>query len=120
MARKRMLAQVGPGSNYFSSICISDAGSAVAAALAAPAGVYNVCDDDPISFADYVRTAADSAGAPKPLHVPGFLGRLLFGTVWKYLSPSLRVSNAKLKTASTWTPQVKSVRAIWKPAQGYD
>jgi nucleoside-diphosphate-sugar epimerase len=114
MARKRMLAQVGPGSNYFSSIYVSDAGSAVAGALQTPGGVYNVCDDDPISFADYVRTAADAAGAPKPLHVPGFLGPLLFGTVWKYLSRSLRVSNAKLKTTSTWTPQVESVRADWR------
>lgn len=113
MARKRLLAQVGPGSNYFSSIYVFDAGRAVAAALAAPAGIYNVCDDEPVSFGDYVRTAAESVGAPKPFHLPGFLGPVLFGGVWKYLSRSLRVSNGRFKAASSWTPLVKSVREGW-------
>jgi nucleoside-diphosphate-sugar epimerase len=113
MARKRMLAQVGSGSNYFSSVYVPDAGRAVAAAIDLPAGIYNVCDDEPIFFSEYVRVAAQSAGAAKPLRLPGFLGTWLFGGVWKYLSRSLRVSNAKLKSASIWTPQVKSAREGW-------
>ena len=113
MARRRMLAQVGPGSNYFSSIYVPDAGRAVAAAVDLPAGTYNVCDDEPLLFSEYVRLVAESVGAPKPLRLPGFLGTWLFGGVWKYLSRSLRVSNTKLKAASNWRPQVRSVREGW-------
>jgi nucleoside-diphosphate-sugar epimerase len=113
MARKRMLAQVGPGSNYFSSIYVPDAGRAVAAAIDLAAGIYNVCDDEPLLFSEYVRILAESVGARKPLHLPGFLGTLLFGTVWQYLSRSLRVSNTKLKTASSWRPQVRSASEGW-------
>ena len=113
MARRRMLAQIGPGTNYFSSIYVPDAGRAVAAALNAPAGIYNVCDDEPVLFRDYLRAVADAAGARKPLRLPAFLGRLVFGQVWEYFSRSQRVSNAKLKRASGWEPQVGSALRGW-------
>lgn len=113
MARKRMLAQIGPGSNYFSSIYVPDAGRAVAAAIGVPAGIYNVTDDEPLRFADYLAALVSAADAPKPLRLPGFVGRVLFGDVWKYFSRSHRVSNAKLKTASDWRPHVASVREGW-------
>ena len=118
MARKRMLVRVGSGSNYFSSIYVPDAGRAVAAALIVPAGIYNVSDDEPIHFDDYVRAVAESAGAGSPLHLPGFVGPWLFGGVWKYLSRSLRVSNAKLKAESDWTPQVRNAREGWPLTAG--
>jgi nucleoside-diphosphate-sugar epimerase len=113
MARKRLLNQIGPGSNYFSSIYVPDAGRAVAAAVEAPAGIYNVSDDDPVTFAEYLRTLTAAIGAKKPLHLPGFMGRLMFGNVWKYFSRSQRVSNVKLKQATGWQPTVRSVREGW-------
>lgn len=113
MARKRLLNQIGPGTNYFSSIYVPDAGRAVAAAVNAPAGIYNVGDDDPIPFGEYLQTLAAAMGLKKPLHLPGFLGTLMFGGVWKYFSRSQRVSNAKLKQATGWQPTVKSAREGW-------
>ncbi len=113
MARRRMLNQIGSGSNYLSSIYVRDAGRAVAAAVNAPPGIYNVCDDDPVVFAEQLRVIAAAVGAKKPMHLPGFLGGMMFGDVWKYLSRSLRVSNAKLKQATGWQPQIKSVREGW-------
>jgi nucleoside-diphosphate-sugar epimerase len=110
---RRMLPRFGPGTNYFSSIYVPDAGRAVAAALNVPAGIYNVADDDPVSFAEYLNVMAASFGAPPPFHVPKFLGNLAFGDVWKYFSRSQRVSNAKLKNASDWKPTVQSVREGW-------
>jgi nucleoside-diphosphate-sugar epimerase len=118
MARKHMLPLIGSGSNYFSSIYAQDAGRAVAAAVDLPAGIYNVCDDEPLPFSEYVRTVAASVGAAKPLRLPSFLGTWLFGDIWKYLSRSLRVSNAKLKAACNWTPQVVSVREGWPLTAG--
>jgi nucleoside-diphosphate-sugar epimerase len=113
MAQRRMLAKVGPGSNYFSSIYVADAARAVAAAIELPAGIYNACDDEPLRFSEYVRIVAESVGARKPLRLPGLLGRMLFGDSWKYLSSSRRVSNAKLKAASNWIPLVRSAREGW-------
>ena len=113
MARKRMLNQMGPAANYFSSIYVPDAGRAVAAAVNAPAGVYNVCDDEPIIFAEYLRILTSAVGGRKPLRLPGFLGKTMFGQAWNYFSRSTRVSNAKLKQATGWTPQMKSAREGW-------
>ena len=110
MAQKRMFPQVGPGTNYFSSIYVADAATAVAAALLAPAGIYNVCDDEPVPFADYQRALTDAVGAPRPLHLPAVLGKWMFGEVWNYFSRSQRVSNKKLKDATGWKPSVPSVR----------
>lgn len=43
----RKVPVVGSGDNFVSHLHISDAGRAVADALSAPAGVYNVADSDP-------------------------------------------------------------------------
>jgi nucleoside-diphosphate-sugar epimerase len=113
MARKRMLFQIGPGANYFSSIYVPDAGRAVAAAVTAPAGTYNVCDDQPVLFAEYLKALAAASGAKKPLRMPRLMGRVMFGQVWNYFSRSQKVSNARLKTLAGWRPVVKSVLEGW-------
>lgn len=113
MARRRMLFQIGPGTNYFSSIHVPDAGRAVAAAVTAPAGTYNVCDDQPVLFAEYLQALAAAMGAKKPLRLPGFVGKLMFGQVWNYFSRSQKVSNARLKKLAGWQPAVKSVLQGW-------
>lgn len=113
MARRRMLFQFGPASNYFSSIYVADAARAVLAAINIPAGTYNVCDDEPVTFVEYLRTLAASIGAAKPPRLPASLASWMLGDVGKYFSRSLRVSNARLKTASDWRPSVRSVFEGW-------
>ena len=78
MAQLRRLPQFGSGVNFFSSIYTVDAGRAVAAALQVPAGIYNVTDDEPIRFYEYIEAVARAARARKPLHLPGFIGRWVF------------------------------------------
>jgi nucleoside-diphosphate-sugar epimerase len=113
LARRRLMPQFGAGSNYFTSIYVPDAGRAVLASLGVPAGIYNVCDDEPVTFTEYLNALTRAIGAPKPLHLPGFLGKWAFGDVWKYLSRSLRVSNRRLKKTSSWDPAVRSVSDGW-------
>lgn len=113
MAGKRLLARIGPGSNYFSSIYLPDAGRAIAASVSLPSGAYNVCDDEPLPFCEYLDAVIAATGAAKPLRLPAFFGAWLFGDVWKYLSRSLRVSNAKLKALGGWQPEVASSREGW-------
>lgn len=113
MMRRRLMVQPGPGSHFVSSIYIPDAGSAVLAALNVPAGTYNVVDENPVSFKDYLQTLADALHVPSPFRFPGALGKVSFGDVWSYLSRSQRVSNARFKKASGWKPRVPSVVEGW-------
>lgn len=96
-----------------SSVYVPDAGRAVAAALAAPAGTYNVCDDAPVPLAEYVRVVARSLGAPRPWRLPVALGPMLFGEVAKFFFRSLRVSNRRFRDAAGWRPDVTSVAEGW-------
>jgi nucleoside-diphosphate-sugar epimerase len=113
MMRRRLMVQPGPGSHYVSSIYIPDAGSAVLASLNVPAGIYNAVDENPVSFRNYLQTLADAVHVPKPFRFPGALGKATFGGVWRYLSRSQRVSNARFKKASGWKPAVPSVAEGW-------
>jgi len=100
-------------SSSLASLYVPDAGRAVSAAVGAPAGIYNVCDDEPILFRDYLQAVATAAGAKQPIHLPGFLGKIMFGQVWSYFSRSQRVSNAKLKHLTGWEPRMKSAVEGW-------
>jgi nucleoside-diphosphate-sugar epimerase len=113
LLHKRMFPQAGPGKTYFSSIYVPDAARAVVAALSAPAGIYNVCDDEPVRLAEYLRIMAEAVGAPRPLRLPAFVGKLMLGKAGSYLSRSQRVSNGKLKQVTGWKPAVRSVREGW-------
>jgi nucleoside-diphosphate-sugar epimerase len=113
LLRKRLIFQFGAAANHFSSAYLPDAGRAVAAAVNAPGGIYNVCDDDPLLFAEYLRVAAAAFGARTPRRLPGFLGPFMFGAVWNYFSRSHRISNARLKSVTNWRPSVRSAAEGW-------
>jgi nucleoside-diphosphate-sugar epimerase len=49
LARRHIVIMMGPPNSYVSSIHMADAGAAVVAALAIPAGAYNVVDDEPLT-----------------------------------------------------------------------
>lgn len=110
LVRRRMLPLVGSGSFFFPSIHVDDAAAAIKTALDLPPAIYNVVDDEPLRWKEFVQIMARAAGAPAPFHVPGFMGGLLMGYPWQYLSRSLRLSNAKLKTVSLWRPHTPRAR----------
>jgi nucleoside-diphosphate-sugar epimerase len=113
LLRKRMFPQAGPGQTFFSSIYVPDAAQAVVAVLSAPAGTYNVCDDEPVRLREYLQIAAEAVGAPRSLRLPEFVSKLMLGKAGSYLSRSQRISNASLKQATGWKPSVRSVREGW-------
>ena len=110
MARKRMLPQIGSGAFYVPSLHLDDAADAVRYALSAQSGVYNVCDDEPLLWRDFVAAIATAAHGPSPLKLPGFLGRVLFGYPWAWLSRSIRLNNHQFKRATGWEPRVRNAR----------
>jgi NAD dependent epimerase/dehydratase family enzyme len=55
-------------------ICIDDAAATVAALERCRAGhAYNVVDDEPVRWGDFVGTLARAINAPPPRTVPGWL-----------------------------------------------
>ncbi|WP_280507014.1 NAD-dependent epimerase/dehydratase family protein [Nocardia flavorosea] len=112
MAHRGIAPMFGRGDSFVSSIHLADAGEAVAAALEVPAGVYNVVDDHPITKYRYADAIAHAAGRTHYLRVPGRLAELL-GARTTSLTRSLRVSNAKFREATRWSPSFPSATDGW-------
>ena len=110
LARRRMFPVPGDGSNFFSSIHVDDAATAAVAALQAPAGVYNVTDDEPLRMRDYARAITDAFGLKPLRHVPKWLFGLVGGGPAKYILSSQRVANARFKEKTGWAPKHRSAR----------
>jgi nucleoside-diphosphate-sugar epimerase len=95
------------GNGIVSWIHIDDVAKATAAAVEQGRGgqIYNVVDDRPQSFGDYIRELSAKLNRPRPLPVPRRLfglvapyGAIAFGDTW------LPLSNAKAKAELGWTP----------------
>jgi len=113
LARGRMLPVPGGGANFVSSVHVDDGTTAAVAALDAPAGVYNVTDDEPLRMRDYAQVITDAFGLKPPRWVPRWLFRLIGGGPAKYILSSQRVSNARFKQTTGWAPKYPSAREGW-------
>lgn len=111
-ARWRINAFLGEPDAYVSSIHAEDAGAAVPAALTAPAGVYNVADDEPLTRTELGAVLAAANGVRRVRLVPRW-ARALGPSSARSLAKSLRVSNARFKEATGWAPAHPSVRGSW-------
>ncbi|PRX51454.1 nucleoside-diphosphate-sugar epimerase [Prauserella shujinwangii] len=112
LARRHIGVMLGPPGSYLSSIHVADAASAVVAALHAPAGTFNVVDDEPLTQRAYAGALSHAAGATPWLRVPGRAG-LLLGDRLTSLTRSLRVSNSRFRDATAWAPAYPSAREGW-------
>lgn len=110
MARRGLAYGAGAPGGYMSMIHVDDAAAAVVAALAVPAGVYDVVDDEPVTSADFAAALAAAVGRPHHVRVPGRLMRL-GGRQAASLLRSQRVSNRRFREASGWAPRHPDVRA---------
>jgi len=113
MARRRMLPVISGGQAIHPWIELTDAARAVGDALerAEPGAVYNVVDDEPVTFRDYAGELACLAGAKPPLSVPYGLARLAIPYGAIFLSrPRLPVSNELLKHDLGWRPAYPTYR----------
>ena len=107
---KRGLSPVpGSPSAYWSSIAHEDAASAVVALVGAPAGIYNVCDNVPLTRREWLGTLAAAAGIKVPRPMPKLMA-MLGGKTIELLSRSQRMSNRKLKVSTGWSPRYPSAR----------
>src|SRR5688572_22756328 len=114
LARRRLFPVLGPGAHYMSSIHVDDAAAATVAALAVPAGVYNVVDDEPLPMREYVAALTDAFGFRTAFHLPLWLARMAFGASVAAFTRSQRVNNTMFKAVSSWRPRYPSVRQGWR------
>jgi nucleoside-diphosphate-sugar epimerase len=112
LACRRIVFMVGPAESYLSSIHMADAGDAVAAALHARAGTFNVVDDTPLTKREYADALSSAAGKRPLLRGLG-QAAALFGDRLTSLARSLRVSNARFRAATPWEPRYPSAREGW-------
>jgi nucleoside-diphosphate-sugar epimerase len=112
LARRHLGLVPGPPDSYVSSIHVADAAAAVAAALEASAGTFNVVDDEPLTKREYAQALARAAGTAMWLRGPG-RAAWLFGDRLTSLARSLRVSNARVRAATGWAPRYPSAREGW-------
>jgi nucleoside-diphosphate-sugar epimerase len=113
MARLRVAPVPGAPDGYVSSIHVDDVATAVVAALEAPAGVYNVVDDEPLTRREYADAFAAAFDLPHLRIPPGGLVRAVGGSGASALTASQRVSNGRFKQATGWAPAYPSAREGW-------
>jgi nucleoside-diphosphate-sugar epimerase len=110
--RHGMAPIAGRREAFISSVSHDDAAAAVVAALEAPAGVYNVGDDEPVTHAAFFNSLARALGAPPPRLLPDW-SKFLFGSVGEAMARSIRLSSAKLRVESGWQPRRPCVVDAW-------
>lgn len=116
MVATRRFPIVGRGDNYVSHLHVADAGEAVVAAIEAPAGIYNVSEDDPVTAKQDGEALVEALGAKPLRQVPRWLAKAIAGPSADLLSLSQRVSNERFKSATGWTPRYRSVLEGWSDA----
>lgn len=109
---RRQLPIVADGAGVFSFIHVDDAAAATVLAIDTPApAVYNIVDDAPARFGEWLPYYAELLGAPRPRRFPAFLGRLGGGRYGMYLLTEQRgASNRAAKERLGWKPKY----ATWR------
>jgi len=112
LVRKRQLPVVRGDQGQLLWIHVDDAVRATVRALdAAPAGaIYEIVDDCPISFSDFVQAMAEYTGSPPPHRLPAWVLRLVAPYMARMISGRMAVSNRKAETDLGWRPRYPTVR----------
>jgi nucleoside-diphosphate-sugar epimerase len=105
--RRRRFPLVGSGNGLISWVHVQDAAAATVCALEQGApGVFNVADDHPVPYREWLFAYARLLGAPPPLHVPAWVARLVVGQLAVAVVTQQRgASNAKAKRELQWEPR---------------
>ena len=111
LVRKRRLPVPSSGGGFVTFIYLDDAAAATVAALEkGRAGqAYNIVDDEPTRWADYLDALAAELGARRPRRVPTWMLRPI-PYLHTIITTSMRVSNAKARRELGWAPTVPTYR----------
>ncbi len=102
---------VGRPTAYQPLIWVDDAAVAVVDALSkAPAGTYDIVDDEPLQKRELAESLARAVGRKRVFRPPVILFRFLAGKDPMFLTRSQRVSNRRFKEETGWSPTVPDGR----------
>jgi len=113
LARWRLSMVAGKPDGYVSSIHTDDVAGAAVSALDAPAGDYNVIENEPTTRREYLDAFSEAFGLQRLRPMPKWLTKLTAGSGAEAVIRSQRVSNKKLRDATGWSPRYPSVREGW-------
>jgi nucleoside-diphosphate-sugar epimerase len=108
-ARRGVSMHLGLPDGYQPMISLDDAARAVAAALDAPAGAYNIVDDEPMTRRQLDDALADAVTRRRLLRAPVAALKVAPDSTKGFLA-SNRASNQRFKDATGWAPRVPSAR----------
>ncbi len=110
--RTRTLTVVRRGEGTKSWIHVRDAVSAIIAALESSRSgeLYNIADNEPVSYGDFLLYASWLIGAPRPRSVPLWFLRLTAPYAAAFLSTRVNVANEKAKQELGWRLQFPNYR----------
>ena len=116
---EHVLPVVGRGEGMTSFVHIEDAAAATVVALdhGGP-GIYNVVDDEPARFREWLPVYAEALGAKRPRRLPVWLARVFAGPMVGMISSLRGASNAKAKGVLGWQPIYPSWREGFRKALG--
>lgn len=110
--QRRRLPLVAKAEGIASFIQIEDAASATIAALerGRSGAIYNIADDRPVPFGDFLVEMAKTTGAPPPRSIPRWLARIFAPFAVEVANARVPMSNARAKGELLWTPRYRSAR----------
>ena len=95
-----------------SFVHVDDAARAFAAATEGDAtGTFHVVDDEPVTYAAFLRTFADELDAPAPFRVPAWFARFVVPSeTLDLLTHPMPTSNDRMRDVFDWAPTYSTVR----------
>ncbi len=111
LVRKRRLPVPSSGGGLATFIHLEDAAAATVAALdKGRAGqAYNIVDDEPVRWADFLDAVAAQLGVRRPIRLPTWMLRAI-PYLHTIMTTSMHVSNAKARRELGWSPAVSTYR----------
>jgi nucleoside-diphosphate-sugar epimerase len=110
LARLGVVPLLGPPRAWTAALHTDDAASAVAAALTAPPGTYDVADGTPLRRAEVVAAIGEALGRRRLRQPPAALSR---SSTAEAQTRSHRLSPARFRSATGWEPRWPSQREGW-------
>jgi nucleoside-diphosphate-sugar epimerase len=110
--RRRRLPRIRHDAGQLPFIHMVDAVSATLAAVerGSSGRVYNVVDDEPASFSDFVSEIAAISGSPRPVALPSWVVRVFAPYMSRLFTVRFAATNTEARRELAWTLQFPSYR----------
>lgn len=95
-----------------SFVHVDDVGRAFADAIEGDAtGIFHVVDDEPATYAEFLRAFVDRLDAPRPRRVPAWLARIFVDeNLVRLLTCPMPTTNERFREMFGWTPAYPTVQ----------